>query len=130
MASWNALKEHIARTYKYEVLGSGAIKMEFSLDGGRSQVVLVGRASLMDGEEEWAIISSAVGSLDDVNLRLAMREAGGLVCGGMATDGDLVVYRHALPLANLDINEFERPLTLVVTSADRLERTLVGADTF
>ena len=54
VASWNALKEHIARTYKYEVLGSGAIKMELALDGGRSQGVRFGRRSLMDGEEEWA----------------------------------------------------------------------------
>lgn len=56
-----------------------------------------------------------------------MRET---VCGGIGTAGELVTVRHAAPLLNLDINELERPLLLVMTTADRLERQFQGGDTF
>src|SRR6266702_3776384 len=36
----------------------------------------------------------------------------------------------SLGQVNLEINEFERPLTLVTTTADRLERELVGGDKY
>jgi hypothetical protein len=35
-----------------------------------------------------------------------------------------------VPLANLDINEFERPLHLITVAADQLEKDLVGGDAF
>ena len=44
--------------------------------------------------------------------------------------GDLVTFRHSLPLANLNINEFESPLALVTTTADRLEQAFTGGDRF
>ena len=39
-----------------------------------------------------------------------------------------VTLRHAVPLANVDANEFEVPMKLVLHSADVLERKLTGAD--
>ena len=52
------------------------------------------------------------------------------VCGGIAAMGDLVTVRHSVPLLNLDINEFERPLGLVTGTADRLEQQFQGGDQF
>jgi hypothetical protein len=42
----------------------------------------------------------------------------------------VLTIRHAVPLANLNINEFERPLSLVTNTADQLERQLTGADEY
>jgi hypothetical protein len=41
-----------------------------------------------------------------------------------------LIYRHAVPLANLDVNEFERPLELVTLAADRLEHSISGGDVY
>jgi hypothetical protein len=130
MASWNDLVAHISQTYRHEILPSGNVKMLFSIDESRSQVVLVSEKRLMGGDESWAEISSAIGDLDSVNLRAALPEAGEMVCGGLGADGGLLMFRHAVPLENLDVNEFERPLQLVVLSADHLEKHLVGGDAF
>jgi hypothetical protein len=56
-----------------------------------------------------------------------MRET---MCGGIGATGELVTVRHAAPLVNMDINELERPLLLVTTTADRLERQFQGGDIF
>ena len=50
--------------------------------------------------------------------------------GAHALVGNLVTFRHSLPLENLNINELESPLALVTTTADQLERTLTGGDRF
>ncbi len=42
----------------------------------------------------------------------------------------LLTIRHSVPLLNLNINEFERPLALVTTTADRFERELTGGDRY
>ena len=42
--------------------------------------------------------------------------------------GEHVVLRHALPLENLDINEFTDPLTFVADTADQLEEIFFGGD--
>ena len=49
---------------------------------------------------------------------------------GLALVGNLVTFRHSLPLENLNINEIESPLALVTTTADQLERALTGGDRF
>ena len=53
-----------------------------------------------------------------------------MVCGGVAVINDVVIFRHSVPLANLDVNEFERPLHLVTMAADYLETQVTGLDQF
>ena len=50
--------------------------------------------------------------------------------GGISKVGDLITFRHSVPLADLQPSEFERPLQLVVGTADRLESKLTGKDAF
>lgn len=52
------------------------------------------------------------------------------MCGGLAIVNDFLMVRHTVPLLNLNLNEFERPLLLVTTTADDLEQELVGGDRF
>jgi hypothetical protein len=106
------------------------IKLVFETSNIRSQVVALWHLTLDDGREEWVQIESPIGELGRVNLEQALRHIGTTVCGGMALVGNLVSFRHAVPLLNLNINEFERPLALVTGTADELERALVGGDQF
>ena len=48
----------------------------------------------------------------------------------MSLLGNMVTFRHSLPLDDLNIAEFESPLALVTTTADQLEKALVGGDKF
>jgi hypothetical protein len=68
-----------------------------------------------------------VGPIDLHGAVQAMRET---VCGGIETAGELVTVRHAASLLNMDINELERPLLLVTTTADTPERQFQDGDTF
>jgi hypothetical protein len=98
--------------------------------GGRTQMVVVVR-EVLDRREEWVQIASPFARVHDVDLRTVLEEVGNTtVVGGVAIVGEYVVFRHSLPLVNLDINEFVDPLVLVTGSAERLERHFVGRDEF
>ena len=130
MPTWQDLTGYIRSNYKIADERPDLIKLIFETGDLRSQMVLVCREALMNGEEEWVTISSPVANLGSVSLEDFLREVGGIVCGGAGLEGDVLVIKHAAPLLNLDINEFERPLRLVTTTADALEKKLAGADKY
>ncbi|SRR6266496_2054198 len=130
MATWSDLVGYVRSNYKVSDERPGMVKMVFETENLRSQVVLLWHHTLMDGNEEWLQIESPFAQLGSVNLQQALEEVGRTVCGGAAVVFDLVTIRHAVPLANLNINEFERPLTLVTTTADYLEQKLIGGDKY
>ncbi len=131
MATWADLVGYVESNYQIKDQNEQMMMLGFELGDGRSQNVMVYHASLMDGEEDWIVIESAVGTIDEVNLRAALKHVGDMVCGGLTMVTDtLVGLRHAVPLENLDINEFERPMALVTLSSDHLEEVLVGQDKY
>lgn len=130
MATWAVLKNYILGNYKVAHDDENVIKLVFDVGDLRSQAVFLWRASLMNGDEDWVQVESPIGSLADIDLRQALSLTEGMVCGGLSLARDLVVVRHAVPLTNLDINEIERPLILVTTTADRLEKQLLGGDSY
>jgi hypothetical protein len=121
MATWSALTEYVRSHYKISEEKPGSLKLVFDLGNLRSQVVFLWRMTLNDGTEDWVQIESPFGRLDSM---------GETVCGGIAALGEFVTVRHSVPLLNLDINEFERPLVLVTGTADRLEQQFQGGDQF
>lgn len=122
---------YISNNYKVsQDIGQG-LKLEFDMGNGRSQIVFVHHYLLWDGGESWAVVESPIGEVGQVDLELALAAIGDMVCGGLGMFANqFVTIRDAVPLDNLDINEFERPLALVTTSADRLESQLIGRDQF
>lgn len=130
MASWANFVQYVRANYKIADETPDAVSMIFDTGGGRSQLLFLFHRRLMDGKEDWVQIESPFADLAASNLRRVLEEVGQLVCGGAVATGDKVVFRHSLPLANMDPNEFERPLILVVTSADRLEQKLTGGDRY
>jgi hypothetical protein len=130
MASWSALVNYVHSHYKVTDEQPGMMKLVFEVGDLRSQLVFLWRTPLRDGAEEWVQIESPFGEIDSVDLRAATLAMSKLVCGGIAAVGDLATVRHSVPLENMDINEFERPLALVLSTADNLERQLTGGDDF
>ncbi|MGH9209651.1 MAG: hypothetical protein ACRD2C_03115 [Acidimicrobiales bacterium] len=130
MASWRDFRAFVKSTYDVAQEQPGMIQLLFDLEDGRSQAVFLWRRQLMKGSEEWLVIESPFAEVGRVDLDKALHEAGDLVCGGVVIVGKLVIYRHAVPLANLDTNEFRRPLQLVTLAADRLESRLAGGDSY
>jgi hypothetical protein len=100
----------------------------FKTDGLRSQMVFLHREMLMGGSEEWLQISSPIAEANKVDVRRVLETMGRMVCGGCAIVDGFLMVRDALPLANLDINEFERPLLLITTTADDLEKQFTASD--
>lgn len=136
MANWRDVIGYMRSSYKIaeEIrTDSGdifALKLIFNTGDGRSQLVFVGLETLNEGKEEWISIESPFARLDGADLQAIVKEAGAKVCGGLGVVGDLLTFKHSAPLANLDNNELERPLALVVGTADLLEQRFGGGDTF
>jgi hypothetical protein len=130
MTTWNDLVEYVQSNYKITDQTPDMIKLVFETGSMRSQVVVLWHLTLTHGDEEWVQIESPFGELGTLDLTAALQQIGNTVCGGMALYGNLVTFRHSIPLENLNINEFESPLGLVTKTADTLERTFTGGDRF
>jgi hypothetical protein len=130
MTTWNSLADYVRSNYQISDEGPNRIKLVFETGDMRTQLVFLWRQLLLDGAEEWLQIESPVGRVDSMNLRAVLDEVGAMVCGGAAIMDGVLFIRQAMPISNLEINEFERPLRLVTSSADTLERKFVGGDEF
>ncbi len=117
MATWNDVANYLRGKYKIAEDGGTILRLNFELSGGRSQQVLVGRSTMDAINDEFAQIASTFARVDSVDLSAVLREAGEYVVGGVVAYGDMLAVRHTVPLANLDLNEFEGPFEL--GAADR-----------
>jgi hypothetical protein len=136
VATWDDVLTYVRRNYTIQeeirnddgaVMG---LRMVFSLSDLRSQLVFLWHNKLGDGTESWVQITSPFAKAAEVNLSEVLDVVGGYVCGGVAKYDELLILQHAAPLLNLDINELERPLQLVLSTADNLERRFAGGDAF
>jgi hypothetical protein len=127
MQTWNDLKSYVRANYKVDDESPEMMRLTFGLDGGRRQIVFLFRAATQSGTE-WVQIESPIGSIDRVPFIPLMRLVAETVCGGVSSIDDMLVYRHAVPLADMDVEQFEAPLRMVTGTADNLERHLLGLD--
>lgn len=129
MASWAELRGHVTDNYKIADDQGAFMKLIFGLPGGRSQTVFVRHLETQDGEH-WTTVESPIGNINQVHLPAVLESVSETVCGGLSSVGDLLTLRDAFPLANLDVNEFEDPLRLITTTADRLEAQHFAGDAY
>lgn len=130
MATWDEFTTYVKANYTISRDDGDALVLAFAVGEGRSQLLVLQRAALLNGAEDWAVLTSPVGPAAKVDLAVALSKVGNMVVGGLAIEGDILVLKHTIPLANLDTNEFERPLRLLLSSADDLEEELVGGDQY
>ena len=140
MATWNELKAYIHHQWPGGEDTGDRIKLVLGLADRqpRTQIVFISHHHA-DDSGDWAIIESPIGLLERspsgayaaIDLTQAAREVGSMLCGGLGClthEPRLVALRHAVPLANLDLNEFNHPLFIVTGSADELEEMFTGRD--
>lgn len=130
MTTWTDVINYV-RT-RYEVLEETDSWLRFQLDvrDGRTQQVAVHHVPDGDGRA-WLEISSAVGRADAVDHGRLLELAGTSLVGGAAVVDGVALLKHTVPLEDLSVQEeFERPLTMLVTSADTFEHELTEADDF
>lgn len=128
MATWEDLVAFVRTEYRVTRMEPEEVRLLLEFDDERRQMVILTR-EVLDKREEWVQIASPCGKAEEVDLRQLLAELGETsVVGGAVIMGDYVVLRHALPLENLDINEFVDPLALVAGTADMIEERYVGGD--
>jgi hypothetical protein len=117
---------------RHEVLEDTGSWLRFRLecDGGRTQQVAVHHVPDLDGAE-WLEISSPVGRADAIDLRRFLELAGESTIGGAGIVDNVALLKYSAPLEDLSVlDEFARPLELLVARADNLEQELTQADEF
>ena len=129
MTTWAEFSPWLSATMSATSPVANTLTFELPGHGGRGQVAMVSLRVDQEGAE-WAEIFSPIGPLDDVDLIAAVIAVHGAAVGGLSSASDLVGIRHSVPLASMDLEEFDRPLRLVLTSADYLEQALLGRDEF
>ncbi|WP_157693073.1 hypothetical protein [Pedococcus dokdonensis] len=120
----------IANEFRDDTGHVNGLQMLFDVGDLRSQLIYLWEHNLNGGTEPWFTIASPFARASNVDVVGVLESVGANVCGGVAKVGDLLVLKHAVPLATLDILEFERPLMLVVHTADALEEKFAGGDSF
>ena len=127
MATWQDLYSYIRTMFHIAEEHTGALTLVSTVSGDRSQKVFV-RYKLVGVQEEWVQISSPICEVGQVDVNAVLLEVGTMVCGGLAIEGPYLVIRDALPLKNMQYNEFSRPFNLITTTADELEKRFLGVD--
>ncbi|MER6991655.1 hypothetical protein ABT337_15405 [Saccharopolyspora hirsuta] len=140
MATWEDLAAFVRAEYavaedletetEYRIIedSDDEIRVLVEYEDDRSQIVIICREQL-DGREDWVQVVSVIGRAADVDLQKLLWELGqvSVVCGAVIV-GEHVLLRHAVPLLNLDINEFTDPLNFVAETADHLEEMFFRDD--
>lgn len=119
MATREDALNHIRNNYNYSE-SNGLFKMEFELEGGRSQVIFV------TSIEDLLLVSSpfALNIAADLAFRLAEE-----TFFGIRKMGDAYVVQHVIPMSDLDASEIDFGFKSVAIQADRLE-SMLGGDSF
>jgi hypothetical protein len=129
MANWADLRGYIFRTYDVEQDMGDMLRLNFRVNNGRHQYVYVHFAQNAAGVD-WIQIESPIGELQKVNLAVLLRQVEDIVCGALSQVGSMVTLRHAVPMADMSVEEFEGPLRAVCASADALESSVSFQDTY
>ncbi len=130
MTTWAEVINYVR--LRHEVLEETDDWLRFRLDtgGGRTQQVSLHHLPDVDGAA-WVEISSPVGRGDVIDQRRLLELAGTALIGGAAVVDGVALLKHTVPLEDLSVREeLERPLLLLVASADAFEHELTSTDHF
>lgn len=135
MAAWADLVAFIRSEYEVVRVAPDEIRIRIRFggdidEGERAQIMVIARTNLAH-RGDWVQIVTPFARAGQVDPRAVLEELGDTtVVGGVAIIDGHLVLRHALPLINLDINEFVDPLELLAGTADQLEIRFVGRDDY
>jgi hypothetical protein len=126
MADWQSLRRYLEANYTVSGIDLESVHIDFSFTDGRSQLVTVFPAKLLD--QEWGSVLTRVCTIADLEPVEAIERNAGLVGAALSLLGDDYVLTYSFPLEDLDPSEVDRALMLVATMGDTLEEEFAKAD--
>lgn len=126
MPTWDELKEYARSKYKLSNDEPDWFGVVFREDDGRTQKIIVRRFNAFS--QEWIEFRTPICKQEEMAPVVALRKNGELAVGSLALVNDTYFLLHNAPLASLDIEEFELPLNVLATTADRLEKQYSAAN--
>lgn len=125
VSSWDELRSALKAEFDVEVDEPGGMGLRFEVAGSRTQSVALKEVHIAG--RSWVEIATGIVAETEVDPLAALRLAGRLDIGGLIGQDGLIVYRQALPLADLDQEAFRQAFAHVVNVGDELEQALGAA---
>ena len=128
MPTWSEVQTYARSKYKLAEDNENSFKLVFEYENDRLQAVIVSRYDAMG--REWCDFASAACTSDQLSPEEALKRNFGFAVGALSLDEDIYVVRYSVQLATMDMEEFELPLHVVATTADKIEHEFGEADQF
>ncbi len=124
MPSWAEVQEYARSKYKLAEDKDNSFKLVFEYQNKRLQAVIVSKFEAMN--REWCDFASACAKADQINPEVALRKNFQFAVGALCLDRDIYIVRYTVQMATMDMEEFELPLQVVASTADKLEAEFTG----
>ena len=128
MPTWSEIQEYARSKYKLASDDKDSFKLVFEYDNDRLQAVIVSRFEAID--REWCDFASACCKKDQMSPEVALEKNFQFAVGAISLDKDIYVVRYSVQMATMDMEEFELPLHVVASTADKLEQEFAAGDDF
>lgn len=129
MPTWGEIQEYARGKYKLDNDENGWFSLVWAYDNGRKQKIIVSKFDAFN--QEWVSFTSAICKETEMSPTVALKKNYNFAVGGIALDGKgYYVFQYSAPLASMDPEEFELPLHVVASSADKLESEFAASDNY
>lgn len=128
MPTWAEVQEYARSKYKLANDEKDSFKLVFEYDNRRLQAVIISRFEALN--IEWCDFASAACKASQMSPEVALQKNYQFAVGVLALDNDIYVVRYSVQLATMDMNEFELPLHVVASTADKIEQEFAASDQF
>jgi hypothetical protein len=129
MPTWGEIQTYARTKYKLSQDEPEKFSLIFAYDDGRTQQIRVRKFTAYD--QDWIEFGTPVCKESEMAPKVALKKNSEFAIGALALSGELYVMLYSIPLANMDIEEFELPLHVLAGTADNLEQNFsAGNDEF
>lgn len=135
VVAWDDLSGYLVSSMEATQKSPRLVELTIQFDGSPPVTTYVS-SGIGPNDKLWVSIDALVGLLSGIDLGLAARAVGDVVCGGLAhmpiQEADYLVVRHGMPIEDLPpnrIDDFLDPLYAASYGALTLKRQFGGAGT-
>ena len=128
MPTWPEVQEYARSKYKLAEDKDNSFKLVFEYQNKRLQAVIISKFEALN--REWCDFASACCKLNQMNPEVALRKNFQFAVGALCLDRDIYIVRYSVQMATMDMEEFELPLHVVASTADKLEQVFAASDQF
>ncbi|MFK8004428.1 MAG: hypothetical protein AB8H86_32980 [Polyangiales bacterium] len=128
MPTWSEVQDYARSKYKLAEDNENSFKLVFEYENDRLQAVIVSRYTAI--KKEWCDFSSAACTIDQMPPEVALQKNFEFAVGALTLDKNIYVVRYSVQMATMDMEEFELPLHVVSSTADKIEQEFGKQDEF